>query len=118
MLKKSLFLLFLVSCLNGCSKDNESYQSKIDRYEFDLAAEQTEKDFKVAETIASEVMPDVQTETFMDYPVPIHFKKYHEELGIDVSQVKYTVDPWLNQVKAELHQYENSNEQNIHGHDH
>lgn len=75
--------------------------SAIDQYETDLAKIGAKNAISFAADFHHENLPEVTLLNFMSGPIPIHYKAYHQGLGIDVSKLNYTQSDWVRDIKAD-----------------
>lgn len=90
LLISSAFLLI------GCSKNSqESYKSKIERFEKEYAEEQADKGLEQALSLVdASNIPETGVITHTNSPIPIIYKKNYEELGFDTSKMTFTTPDW------------------------
>ena len=93
---RNLLITMMPTILFGCDANNqESYKSKIDRFEQNYALTQADKGIEQAINLAAEEnIKNVEIPTHESLPIPVIYKKNYEELGFDTSRMVFSTPDW------------------------
>lgn len=117
---KTFTALTIVS-LTACSSEPNNYASLIEEYESEMAKVGAEKAIALASSLHLQPSTWVSLPSFMSGPIPVHYKAYHQGLGIDVSKLNYTQAEWLSEIKADdrkVAEFNKANPPQEDGHNH
>lgn len=125
ILKSGLIILTSCGLLTACGKSNEeSYKSKVTRYENGIAQVKIDEAAKDALNLANQNIAEVKLITHESEPIPIIYKTKYQEMGFDTSKMNFYEPNWYtNQQQYKSDNSEeiellNSGELNKHDHQH